>query len=735
MSSVPLPTETNALTALERLREEVARLRAGQVTRDELIGAGLTAVGANGRLITSSALLEPVYTTILGMDARVSGAAAAVERLEARTGQIDNGFEAVSQRVTRLDTELRIVGRDRNGLETKINAASSAQQDLLSRVFAAEDRVEAVSKSVTRLFGQVQIDAGMASELGEGINATVEAVDELRTSIEANDEKIELISESITLLRADLDIANSTIEGLDGRVTANGEAQAQLSTRITATEGGIEIITGDLTTLTSRLTAAEGGITGVSTAVDSLTSTVQSQGSELIAQAESITNIRAEVGSGFTADFGFEFVTNHQGFTTSGANLDMWPATSWDGATVINATTNDPNFISPSIVLNGTNHPVVRALVRRRNNAAWDGTLYWSKGGSGFSAGRSAFAAAPPVGDFELVEWDMRTNADWRSGLIDRLRFDFAAAAGATIDIKWIVAGDYGQARVAQATSQLRVNVDGVSGRISAKHTVLLDVNGNISGTISENDGVRSVFSIYANVFRVIGQGAEGMEWQNGYLRVYGPGYQSLLGTNFGAAGEGLVKWFGPNVGASGATRANGTSWEAKDGTAYFAGQVLQGVLRKFESNTVVSQTAEVSTGAISSKNTPVALEGKFRYSSQQVYTQPNAQISLGGGATRANVELERRYRNANDTAWEGWVQLDAQVFAGTESVLNEVDGPSVVNWSISGTLLATDGASVRRREYRTRVTSISRRQHSAANPGNVPQGTFTQYQSIESME
>src|SRR5690606_5978016 len=103
--------------------------------------------------------------------------------------------------------------------------------------------------------------------------------------------------------------------------------------------------------------------------------------------------------------------------------------------------------------------------------------------------------------------------------------------------------------------------------RLMARHTVALDVNGRISGTINENDGQTSQFSILSDVFRVLSPGKpEGMEWQDGYLRVYGSGYQRIIGNNFGAPGQNLVDWFGPNVGAANASKANAVMWMDKSG-------------------------------------------------------------------------------------------------------------------------------------------------------------------------
>ncbi len=111
----------------------------------------------------------------------------------------------------------------------------------------------------------------------------------------------------------------------------------------------------------------------------------------------------------------------------------------------------------------------------------------------------------------------------------------------------------------------------------SAAHTVAMDVNGRISGTINENDGKRSSFSILADVFRVItGGAASGMEWQANYIRIYGNGYQLVMGTGFGSQGN-LVQWFGANVGAANCTTANCVECKTTAGQTIIRGTSTQG--------------------------------------------------------------------------------------------------------------------------------------------------------------
>lgn len=149
--------------------------------------------------------------------------------------------------------------------------------------------------------------------------------------------------------------------------------------------------------------------------------------------------------------------------------------------------------------------------------------------------------------------------------------------------------------QLASATSALTTSVDSVSGRLSAKQTVALDVNGNVSGTVSENDGVRSSFSVLADVFRVISSGLTGFEIQGGYQRNYSSGAQLVMGHNFGSGD--LIFWYGPNIGAANCTKANATIWFDKSGNAYFGGSLSAGVLKNSAQTTVLTANPTITVG------------------------------------------------------------------------------------------------------------------------------------------
>lgn len=495
-------------------------------------------------------------------------------------------------------------------------------------------------------------------------------------------------------------------------------------------------------TATSAMTAAQNAAS-IADSAQTTAANAQSTATNALSTAEgaalSITQVRSEARDPFTSGYGWEFTANHRGFYAVGASLGQWPATANDGASVVESNSNDPQFISPIISVSGNANPVVRAMVRRRDAGVWDGRLFWSNGRHGFNSTYSSTVIAPIVGEWEILEWDMRTNADFRSGAINQLRFDFAGSSGAIVDVKWIALGNYGAGRAAQVTQNMRTNVGTVTGRLNATYGFAVDVNNHVIGMRAANDGAIGRIDFVGDAIGFFPPAGSpyGLEITPGntVIRQFGDGWQRIFSAiPFGP--DRLVHYFGPNVGIAAASKANAKRWEDANGDLYTGGQVLQGVLRGFGSTQEVHPHAEVYTGNIASNGKVVAVTGRLRYSASQTYPNYASQATLTNGRTAANVVLERRYRNAANTGWDGgWVALATDTIIGTAAVQNESDGPSLVYWNIGGDVLVTDVADTRRREYRLRLTGITRQNHTVTNPGNIPALVQNQYQSIESLE
>lgn len=151
---------------------------------------------------------------------------------------------------------------------------------------------------------------------------------------------------------------------------------------------------------------------------------------------------------------------------------------------------------------------------------------------------------------------------------------------------------DQVQANLSSATSSLQASYDSLSGKYNASHTVTLNVDGHISGTRSENDGTRSSFSVLADVFRVIGSTNQGLEWLSGALRAYMGTAQVVIGGGIG--NDNLLIAAGPNVGASGATKANSSLSLDSAGNLEIRGRMQASLI---QSSALAIESLRIATG------------------------------------------------------------------------------------------------------------------------------------------
>src|SRR5690606_5590652 len=182
---------------------------------------------------------------------------------------------------------------------------------------------------------------------------------------------------------------------------------------------------------------------------------------------------------------------------------------------------------------------------------------------------------------------------------------------------------------------------------VNARNSVLLDVDGNVSGTISENDGQRSSFSILATVFRIISGGSAGMEWQNGYLRIWKGASQLVLGNSFGAALD-LVLWFGANIGAAACTKANAKIWFDNAGEAYFGGALSAGVLRNVVTASATAADAQCINGPFGTNGNPKTVV--VSYSFLKVDTANTGTFVSSSGTVAATIQIYRKVGGGAET-------------------------------------------------------------------------------------
>ncbi|MBH1529907.1 hypothetical protein I5T99_12670 [Stenotrophomonas maltophilia] len=253
-----------------------------------------------------------------------------------------------------------------------------------------------------------------------------------------------------------------------------------------------------------------------------------------------------------------------------------------------------------------------------------------------------------------------------------------------------------------------------------------------IGGMVIENNGqvINTRFS--SNTFEVISPGAsEGMEWRGGFLRVWKGSAQRIIGTNFGSAGDNLVDYFGPNVGAGAASKANAVMWMDANGSAYFGGQLSAGILR----NAV--QTTTTQTVGVELVNGPFATNGRVRsvtvsFSRRHIRTKTtygSDGFVAGAGQNTARVEIYRRVGEGAESLWQ------VLNVSGSVMILNEQDGPDSATSTWGGSFTVNDtSTSAQTMTYRGVITSFTE-QDVRHESGSFQQQSITQSLSIISVE
>jgi len=108
----------------------------------------------------------------------------------------------------------------------------------------------------------------------------------------------------------------------------------------------------------------------------------------------------------------------------------------------------------------------------------------------------------------------------------------------------------------ASVVQMMQVKVSGLETH--AAYTMAVNVNGHVSGLRVYSDGTVSDITMLADIFRILSPlGApNGLELQNGTLRVWRDNAQRIIGNGFGPNAD-LMDYFGPNVGTANASKSN----------------------------------------------------------------------------------------------------------------------------------------------------------------------------------
>jgi hypothetical protein len=260
--------------------------------------------------------------------------------------------------------------------------------------------------------------------------------------------------------------------------------------------------------------------------------------------------------------------------------------------------------------------------------------------------------------------------------------------------------------------------------------SMFTNVDGHISGIQNKNNGSTSELNFLASAVNILTPGgADGFELTKGYLRVWSGNSQRIIGNDFGA--DGLVDYFGPNVGAANANKTNATMWMDRDGSAYWGGAIAAGILRNAAQSTTtqtIGNSVLVGPFDTNGRNKQVVVGYNRRHTRISNAIGPDGFVA-GGGSNSGVINLYRQLNGQNETLWQ---QIP---ISGRVDIFNEPDTSdrAVSYWSASVTLNdGSDGAT--RRSYRAEIVSYSE-QSVTHQSGSFTSQTITQSLSIVSIE
>ena len=263
-----------------------------------------------------------------------------------------------------------------------------------------------------------------------------------------------------------------------------------------------------------------------------------------------------------------------------------------------------------------------------------------------------------------------------------------------------------------------------------ASINLMTDVNGNISGVQIKNDGTSSEINLLASVLNVLSPGAvDGLELRDGYLRVWRGNVQRIVGNGFGP--DGLMDYFGPNVGAGNASKGIATMWMDVNGNAYWGGALAAGVRRNANQSTSIQTVGNnVQVGPFDTnggnKNVVVSFQ---RNISRTKWAGGNTGFVAGGGSNYAVIQVFRQIEGQGEGLW---VQFTV---GGDVNIFNQLDGSDSAEsyWSGSYTLNdQSDGTA--RRTYRAVVADYGERTVTHQS-GSFDTQNVTQSLSLVSIE
>lgn len=481
--------------------------------------------------------------------------------------------------------------------------------------------------------------------------------------------------------------------------------------------------------------AAVGAANAAATA--GLTSTVTQQGQQLTALGQSVTGVQAEVAgkASSSAVQTLEAKVRNQGNSGNlivNSTFPKWQRNGWGWGQNTNQwrelgnPTGDNNWSPPGITGIGSVSPNTVAA----GSVDWLGTEYGMPVVPGETYCASAYVNAHRCnlileitftdGNHNFVSlfqtpWLQAPNAGAPTlSSLKRLFLFGKAPANATLARFRVLVGGRGEANPyfwifrpmfskvdPGATEPPEWIVSGSES--SAKWGVSLNTDGNLAGLEMEATGARSELRILANILRIISPGTpDGMELQDGYLRVWRGNVQRIIGNGFGP--DGLIDYFGPNVGAAGATKRNATVWMDVYGGAYWGGAIAAGIRRNaMQSTTTQTIGVSIVVGPFSTSGRNKNVVVSYQRTVTRTHRSMNSSgFVAGGGRNACAVNV---YRKLGNNAEQFWTSFEA---SGGVMILNEFDGPDTATSRWSGSVTLNDSEGTQDRTYRAEIVGFS---------------------------
>lgn len=280
---------------------------------------------------------------------------------------------------------------------------------------------------------------------------------------------------------------SAAVESLTSTVNQQGSTLSSVAGRTTTLENAVNSTTNGLATKASA------------SAVDALTNRVSAAEGVNTSQSSSITQLQNSIGSAqpFVAGQAWEFTgsTLSWSATTSGATFTAGPLF----ATVTKSVSLQATSSFPKIV--GAENPYLRIRLRRRNTTRSSAAMYWANEDGGLAeARRFNWSINTTTTDWQDIEFDLSGHNGWTGKNIWAIRLDMMNSSDTTgeIDIAYIAVGRRAVAASSKAVDSLTSTVTQQGDDLSAQAQQLTGLQtsvGNNSASIQQVANAQSTLN------------------------------------------------------------------------------------------------------------------------------------------------------------------------------------------------------------------------------------------------